>query len=102
MFADIGREYRGASLGDRRRSARLEAIGERLAQDPSRSFPEAMASEGQLEALYRFLNNDGVSFARILEPHAGMTAERCADLSPPATEGPRIAGNTGSQGPSRR
>jgi hypothetical protein len=79
MFADIGREYRGASLGDLRRSARLEAIGERLAQDPSRSFPEAMASEGQLEALYRFLNNDGVSFARILEPHVAMTAERCAD-----------------------
>ena len=79
MFADIGLEYRGASLGDLRRSARLEAIGERLAQDPSRSFPEAMASEGQLEALYRFLNNDGVSFARILEPHVGMTAERSAD-----------------------
>jgi hypothetical protein len=45
--------------GDERRSARLERIGETLARDPSRSFPEAMASEGQLEALYRFLNNDG-------------------------------------------
>jgi Transposase DNA-binding/Transposase DDE domain len=79
MFVDIGREFRRASLGDRRRSARLEAIGTRLATDPSRSFPEAMASEGQLEALYRFLNNDGVSFGRILRPHAVMTAERCAE-----------------------
>jgi hypothetical protein len=57
----------------------LEAIGTRLAADPSRSFPEAMASEGQLEALYRFLNNDGVGFREILRPHTLMTAERCAD-----------------------
>ena len=79
MFADIVREFQSAPLGDQRRSARLERIGERLALDPSRSFPEAMASEGQLEALYRFLNNDDVSFARILRPHAVMTAERCAE-----------------------
>jgi len=66
-------------LGDLRRSARLERIGARLALDPSRSFPEAMASEGQLEAFYRFLNSDDVTFSRILGPHAMMTAERCND-----------------------
>jgi hypothetical protein len=38
-----------------------------------------MASEGQLEALYRFLNNDDISFAQILQPHAAMTAERCGE-----------------------
>ena len=79
MFADIGKEFREAPLGDKRRSARLERIGTRLAHDPSRSFPEAMASEGQLEALYRFLNNDDVSFGRILQPHTVMTAQRCRD-----------------------
>lgn len=77
MITDVGREFQGALLGDQRRSARLERIGERLALDPSRSFPEAMGSEGQLEALYRFLNNDEVSLARILRPHATMTAGRC-------------------------
>jgi IS4 transposase len=79
MFADIAEEFRGAPLGDHRRSARLERIGERLALDPAQSFPGAMASEGQLEALYRFLNNEEVSFANILRPHAVMTAKRCED-----------------------
>jgi hypothetical protein len=76
MLDDVAAEFRDAPLGDRRRSARLERIGERLASDPTRSFPEAMASEGQLEALYRFLNNDEVSFRRILAPHARKAAER--------------------------
>src|SRR5262249_2527085 len=79
MFVEIAREFRSAPLGDRRRSARLERIGERRGGGPSRSFPEAMASEGQLEARYRFLTNDAVSFARILRPPAVMTAERCTD-----------------------
>src|ERR1700722_13008547 len=79
MFADIGSEFRGALLGDERRSARLERIGVRLALDPSKGFPEAMASEGQLEAFYRFVNNDEVSFPRILDPHSKMTARRCTE-----------------------
>jgi hypothetical protein len=79
MFADIAGEYRDAPLGDQRRSARLERIGRQLALDPTRSFPDAMASEGQLEALYRFLNNDEVSFKWILEAHARRTAERCIE-----------------------
>jgi hypothetical protein len=79
VITNIEREFRGAVLGDQRRSARLERIGTRLALDPSRSFPEAMASEGQLEAFYRFLNSDDVNLAGILRPHAMMTAERCGD-----------------------
>jgi len=77
VISDISGEFRGARLGDERRSARLERIGEKLALDPSRSFPEAMASEGQLEALYRFLNNDEVTFGQILQPHIAMSAARC-------------------------
>jgi hypothetical protein len=72
-------EFRDASLGDKRRSMRLERIGSALALDPGRSFPEAMASEGQLEALYRFLNCDDVTFAGILGPHYRRTASRCDD-----------------------
>lgn len=81
MFEDTAGQYRDAPLGDQRRSARLEQIGRQLALDPTRSFPDAMASEGQLEALYRFLNNDEVSFKPILEAHARRT-----DL--PAGNGP--------------
>jgi Transposase DNA-binding/Transposase DDE domain len=76
---DIEEEFRGADLGDDRRRDRLERIGTRLARDPRLSFPEAMASEGQLEALYRFLNNDAVDFGRVHQPHAERTARRCRE-----------------------
>jgi hypothetical protein len=39
--------------------------------------PEAMGSEGQLEGLYRFLNNDEVTFETVHAPHAEPTRSRC-------------------------
>ncbi len=80
MFEHIGEEFRGAALGDARRSAKLERIGEALSRDPSGSFPKTMGSEGQLEALYRFLNNDAVTIESVLAPHRRMTATRCRAL----------------------
>jgi hypothetical protein len=74
---DIGSEYRDAVLGDRRRSERLERIAVGLARNPGLSFPEAMGSEGQLEGLYRFLNNDEVTFEAVHAPHAEQTRLRC-------------------------
>src|SRR5580700_2809269 len=74
---DIGLEYRGTSLGDPRRSKRLERIGLELARNPGASFPEAMGSEGQLEGLYRFLNNDEVTFEAVHAAHARQTVLRC-------------------------
>jgi hypothetical protein len=50
-LADIESEYRGAVLGDRRRSERLGRIAVELARNPGLSFPEAMGSKGQLRAL---------------------------------------------------
>lgn len=38
-----------------------------------------MGSEGQLEALYRFLNNEDVTFGQILRPHVHMSARRCSE-----------------------
>ena len=74
---NIALEFRGAVLGDKRRSERLERIGLELARNPGLGFPEAMGSEGQLEGLYRFLNNDEVRFAAVHEPHAQQTRARC-------------------------
>jgi len=74
---DIASEYRGAVLGDQRRSERLERIGRDLARNPGLSFPEAMRTEGQLEGLYRFLNNDEVTFEAVHAPHAEQTRLRC-------------------------
>jgi len=74
---DMASEYRGASLGDARRGKRLERIALELARNPGLSFPEAMGSEGQLEGLYRFLNNDEVTFEAVHAPHAEQTRLRC-------------------------
>ncbi|MBX3212374.1 MAG: transposase [Labilithrix sp.] len=80
MFEHIREEFRGAALGDARRSARLERIGEALSRDPGCSFPEAMGSEAQLEALYRFLNNDAVTIGDVVRPHTSMTSSRCRSM----------------------
>jgi hypothetical protein len=74
---DIGSEFQGAALGDSRRNKRLERIALELARSPGLSFPEAMGSEGQLEGLYRFLNNDEVTFETVHAPHAEQTRSRC-------------------------
>ena len=79
---DIGSEYRGALLGDPRRTKRLQRIALELARNPGLSFPEAMGSEGQLEGLYRFLNNEEVSFEAVHAPHAEQTRVRCAPTVP--------------------
>ena len=49
----------------------------RMARNPGLSFSEAMGSEGQLEGLYRFLNNDEVTFETVHAPHAERTRSRC-------------------------
>jgi Transposase DNA-binding/Transposase DDE domain len=69
-------EFRSAPTGDLRRSERLESIGVALARDPTLSFPAAMETESGLEALYRFLNNDHVSFDAVRAPHVKRTALR--------------------------
>src|SRR5258708_12861191 len=74
---DIALEYRGAALGDKRRNMRLERIALKLARNPGLGFPEAMTTEGQLEGLYRFLNNDQVTFEAVHAPHAQQTRSRC-------------------------
>jgi hypothetical protein len=74
---DIASEYRGAMLGDPRRTKRLERIGCTLARNPGLTFPEAMGSEGQLEGLYRFFRNDEVTFEAVLAAHSQQTRLRC-------------------------
>jgi len=72
---EVDREFRPARLGDVRRSARLAQMARRLAENPGESFPK-LFSEAELEASYRFLNNDAVSPEAILEPHVLQTLVR--------------------------
>jgi Transposase DNA-binding/Transposase DDE domain len=70
-------EVEGVSVGDARLDRRAVAIASKLARRPGASFPDAMTDSGQLEAFYRFINNDSVSLWKLLKPHSTATANRC-------------------------
>ena len=72
----IGKEFRGAQLGNKQRTKRLERIAERLEAHAGKSLPQALGSIADREATYRFLSNENISFGGILAPHFEMTASR--------------------------
>lgn len=76
---NIRREFEGAPLGDRRLEARLVSLAERIRAAPDQSFPDIAATEAELTALYRFLNNDSVSAANVMKPHQDQTVLRCVE-----------------------
>ena len=51
---------------------------EAVAREPGESFPELMGGESELEAFYRFLNNESVDLQNVLGPHVASTVARCA------------------------
>jgi len=62
-------EFSGAPLGDARLSQRAVSLAECLSRRPSAGFPSVFGDEAELEAFYRFVNNDSVSPAAVLAPH---------------------------------
>ena len=72
----IEKEFDGVRLGDERRHSRLLKVAGSIWRDPSASFPRAMGSDAELEAFYRFINNDNFSAEAILEPHIEATLLR--------------------------
>jgi hypothetical protein len=75
---NIRSEVETARFGDKRLTARLVRIAEQIAKGPDQSFPKAARSDAALEATYRFLGNESVTPAAILQPHVTATAARCA------------------------
>lgn len=73
----LSEEMAGADLGDERLNARRDRVIDVLEQHPDAGFPDACASDGEAEALYRFLRNRRVSLEAIIEPHLRATADRC-------------------------
>jgi hypothetical protein len=62
-------EFRGAELGDVRLERRLSRVVDRLAADPTRSFPDAMVTGAELEGSYRLIENPSVDAASVHAPH---------------------------------
>lgn len=75
---DIRGEVETADFGDKRLSRRFVRLAEQLAKAPDQSFPKAAGSDAALEATYRFLGNDAVTPAAVLQPHVAATGARCA------------------------
>jgi transposase-like protein len=76
---NIRGEVETADFGDKRLTARLMRIAEQLAKAPDQSLPKAARSDAALGATYRFLGNESVTPAAILQPHLSATAARCSE-----------------------
>lgn len=71
-------EYKGARFGDLRLEARVRFLASELAERPGDSFPEVFSDDSDLEAAYRFVNNDRVTMVKLVEPHVSATLERAS------------------------
>lgn len=76
----VAKELEGLDLGDPRRTRRALEIAVRFAAEPEASLPAAMLDRAMLEALYRHLSSEAVTFGALLEPHIAKTAARAKGL----------------------
>ena len=76
MSVSLKDEVRDAALGDQRLTKRLGKVIEQLGAKPTMSVPAATRGRAEMEAAYRFFDNDKVSPGKILQPHIEATRER--------------------------
>ena len=69
-------EVAEADFGDERLDQRLVTIVEELGAKPHLSIPAATDGRAEMEAAYRFFDNDKVSPEKILAPHLSTTIQR--------------------------
>jgi hypothetical protein len=75
----ISAEFSGSDLGDQRLDNRALVLVDAIAAAPSDSFPKIMSDDSELEALYRFLNNERVDLESLVAPHFRETARRAEE-----------------------
>lgn len=66
---ELKRDFENADLGDARRTERLVRVVESIAEEPGIGFPQALGSRAELEAFYRFINNDSFDAGAVFDPH---------------------------------
>ena len=69
-------EVTAADFGDKRLNSRLVKILEELGANPNLSIPAATDGRAEMEAAYRFFDNDKVTPQKILQSHIAATHER--------------------------
>lgn len=72
---EIVEEFRNAPVGDERLRIRLMKLAGTLAENPDKSFPQAL-NGSELEGAYRFLRNVKVRPEKVLQPHIRQTVAR--------------------------
>jgi len=77
-LGDASDEIAGVDLGDARLARSAVKIVGALATSPGDSFPNQADGDAELEAFYRFVNNDRVEAEDLLAPHVQQTARRAA------------------------
>jgi len=73
---DLAEDFSCLLLPDQRLTERWQRTFEAVRKDPSKSFPVLLASDAELEAGYRLLNNDRVTFEAVHRAHSQRTVER--------------------------
>jgi hypothetical protein len=68
-------QFATAQLGHSGRTARLVALAEQIACDPSSSLPHATQTWGDLKAAYRLLDRPEVTFQAVATPHWQRTRQ---------------------------
>jgi hypothetical protein len=74
----VADEMKTAELHDKRLNQRLCVILNALAQHPTASLPAACGGRAELEAAYRFFDNEKTTFDKVLQPHFEATRRRMA------------------------
>jgi hypothetical protein len=72
----IDTETATASFGDKRLDRRFPRILRRMSQQPSLKFPAACKGNAEVQAAYRFVNNDKVDEHKVFLPHRDATIAR--------------------------
>lgn len=76
MLVSLSEEVENANFGDQRLSYRLEKIAEEFGSHPNLSIPGATSGRAEMEAAYRFFDNEKVTPEKILAPHYAATIKR--------------------------
>ena len=72
-------ELETADFGDQRLNERVVQVLESLADRPTASIPAALGGRSELEAAYRFFDNDKVTLEKVLQAHFHVTTKRCTE-----------------------
>lgn len=77
----VDEELRAADFGDERLNRRSRKVLGRLAEQPLFSIPSACNGWAEIQAAYRFFDNEKVSADKLLSPHEDATIERMREHS---------------------